>query len=71
MAGEAGFFFEFADGGVERVFVGVEDAAGDFPGEEVGAEAVLVNEDEFVVGGDGEGEGPVGEFEDKEVAFFT
>ena len=50
MSSESGFFFEFANGGVNRIFVGVKDAAGDFPGKEVCAEAVLVNEDEFVVG---------------------
>lgn len=71
MAGEAGFFLEFAQGGVEGVFVGMDDTAWDFPGEGVCAEAVLLDEDEFVIGCDGEAEGPVGNFDDHEVAFFS
>lgn len=62
---------EFASSGFERGFIRINDTAWNFPGEDICGKAVLLNEDELAVFGDGEGEGPVGEFEEVESTIFT
>jgi hypothetical protein len=71
-SGVAGFFAEFPYGGVEGGGVGgVDDTAGDFEFHGFGAVAVLLDEDEFVVGGGSDDIHPIGAIDDVEGVFLS
>lgn len=63
----AGFLVELAGGGLQGGLAGIDDSAGHLEGDLAGAEAVLLDKYDLLVGGEGDDVDPRVGFEDVEV----
>jgi hypothetical protein len=64
VAGVAGFFAQFASGGYDGIFAGIDTTGGQFEQNPFGSMAVLPHKNNAIVGRDGQDQGDIGAIEE-------